>query len=104
MDKLKIVNPTSIDLGDALGITTDRLITLSKGMDEMVNRASAGEVRLVYTVDIINYIRGLCHTEEEFIWAYHNHIIWMARTNRLFTTAEAQTVAIEKFGKPFNFK
>lgn len=104
MEKLKIVNPHSLDFGEALGIPTERIKSISKALDEMIEMAANGKTRLVYAVDIINHIRGLCNTEEEFVWAYNNHIIWLARTGRLFTTHEVQDVAIKKFGQPENLK
>lgn len=102
MDKLKVINPTAIDLGEAFGIPQDRMHEISCALDDMVNKAMSGELRLVYTVDIINHIRSVTSNEEEFTWAYHNHVMWLARTGRLFTTREAQDVAMKQFGNPQN--
>jgi len=100
MQKLNIVNPTATDLGDALGISLERLNEISDGLDSMVSKAKSGELRLVYAVDVYNHIRSLCNNDEEYTWAINNHMLWLARTGRLFTTIEAQALAINKLGNP----
>lgn len=102
MEKLKIHTPTAHDLGEAFGITEKRMNEISDLLDAMVKRATSGEIRLVYAVDIYNHIRGICDTDEEYTWAIHNHMMWLARTGRLFTTAEVQKEAIKKYGQPKN--
>lgn len=104
MDKLKVVNREAIDLGESFGIPIERLNQISQGLDDMVKLASAGTLKLVYAVDIFKHIESLCNTDEEFIWAIQNHILWAARTGRLFTTKEAQEIAINKFGQPQNLQ
>ena len=102
MNKLNIANPTAVDLGEAFGIPLERLNEISAKLDEMVKKATSGELKLIYAVDIFNYIRSICNTDEEYTWAYHNHVMWLARTGRLFTTQEAQAIAIKIIGNPKN--
>lgn len=104
MDKLKIVNPTAHDLGEAFGIPQDRRDALGKALDDMVKKASKGEAHLIYAVDIFTYIHDLCETQEEYTWALFNHIMWMVRNGRVFTTAELQEIAIKKYGNPQNIQ
>lgn len=97
---LNIVDRNALGLGEVFGIPLERQNELSDALDEMVKNATQGEARLVYTIDVIEYIYGICKTQEEFIYSYTNHIMWLARTGRAFTTQEAQTNAINKFGNP----
>lgn len=78
-EKCKFVNPTSGDLGDALGLTQKRMDEISFGMDKMVGSLNG----LVYMSQILSSIEDLCNTQEELVWAFTNHIEWLAVTGRL---------------------
>lgn len=99
-EPLNIPNPEALDLGEALGIPAERLEQISNALDGMVAKAKTGEIRLVRTVDVLKHMEGLCNTNEEFVWAFVNHILWLARTGRLFNTPAEQHVAIKTLGKP----
>lgn len=101
MEKLKIYDPKAHELGDAFGITEKRQNEISDLLDDMVKRASDGQLTLVYAVDIYNHIRGICDTEEEYTWAIHNHMMWLARTGRMISIPDVMPV-IKKYGEPKN--
>lgn len=97
---LNIANREALDLGGALGIPLERQNELSDALDEMSKAAQSGRARLIRTIDVIEYIHGLCATQEEFIYAFTNHTLWLARTGRSFPTQEIQDSYIKQFGNP----
>lgn len=77
--KCQFPKPTSGDLGDAMGIAPERMDEISDGLDVMVKKAKG----IVYMSDMVSFIEDLCDTQEELIWAFTNHIQWLAATGRL---------------------
>lgn len=78
---LNIPNPKAGDMGRMLGISTERMLEISKGLDAMC--ADKGKLRIAFMSDIIRHIEGICNTQEEFIWAMANHIQWLCKTDRM---------------------
>lgn len=81
--KINIVNPNSLDLGEAFGISLRRRDEIAKQLDKMADTASTEQMRYVYLWQIIKEIEGGCNTQEEFIWALLNHIQWLAKRGHL---------------------
>lgn len=79
--RLKVVDHTADDLGDTLGITQDRAGELAKALDDFC-KPNKGLFRIVYIIDIIQYMETICNTQEEFIWLINNHIAWLYKTGR----------------------
>lgn len=85
MEKLKTGDRNAIDLGDQLGIDLARRNELSYKLDAFVQDATTGGVRLVYMIDIIEYIHGICETQEEYTWCLVLHIQWLYKNQRMIT-------------------
>jgi hypothetical protein len=77
--KCKFKNPTAGDLGEALGLSQSSMDAISKGLDKMVKTKSG----IVYMSEVVSYVEDLCNSQEELIWAFTNHIEWLALTGRL---------------------
>lgn len=71
------------DLGGALGIPLDRQNEISDALDTMVKEFSPAQgTRMVYMVDIIEKIQNFTATDNEFLYAFTNHVAWLYRTGR----------------------
>lgn len=72
--ELKIVNETAPDFGTSVGITEERRIELSKGMDNLSNVYIGQKVR---TCNMFNDILHLCKNIEEVVYCVHTHTSWL---------------------------
>jgi hypothetical protein len=91
MNKHKFTNPTAQNLGEALGIPLSRQNEIGKHLDEMVARFS-GAPTLVYLADIVCIMEYFCNTQEEFLYAFTNHITWHAKRGSLAAAKTNRTM------------
>lgn len=71
---MQIVNETAPDFATAVGISENRRISLSKGMDDLC-KTQAGQ--LVRSCNMFNDILSLCDTIEEVVYCIHVHTCWL---------------------------
>jgi hypothetical protein len=74
---------TAGNLGDAFGISSERQAEIANNLDSMVRDFSPPSgIRLVHMADLLEKIQSFTNNDNEFIYAFSNHIQWLYRTGR----------------------
>lgn len=89
--KYKFTNPTALNLGEALGIPMNRQTEISNSLDDMVNKFG-DSLTIVYVAEVVAFMESVCNTQEEFLYAYTNHITWHAKRGSLMATKTNRTM------------
>lgn len=71
---MHIVDETAPDFATAVGISEERRLDLSKGMDNLA-RANAGQT--VRSCNMFNDILAICDNIEEVVYCVHVHTSWL---------------------------
>jgi hypothetical protein len=74
--ELKIIDPTAKTFNEAVGISPERAIVLSKSMDALIKSYGHTAVR---THDVFNDIAHFCNNSEELVYCSVVHVTWHAR-------------------------
>lgn len=77
---IQFANRKSSMLHEALGISNERANEISDGLDQMVRSYKA--MTIVTSVELIEKILAMVNTDEEFVYAYTNHLKWLHRSGR----------------------
>lgn len=89
--KHKFTNPAALNMGEQLGIPMDRQTEIAKYLDDMVKNLGDAPI-IVQVVDIVAFMESICNTQEEFLYAYTNHITWHAKRGSLMAAKPNRTM------------
>lgn len=92
--KLNIINSKTAFLHEAIGMTEERRLELSKMMDGV--GSVYRDIRPVPVHSILDYIASFCNTVEELVFCTFTHGIWLAKTNRITTSREEVRIMLSK--------
>lgn len=91
MNKHKFTDPYVNNLGEALGIPLARQNEIGKHLDEMLAKFSESPT-IVYMSTIVEIMESFCATQEEFLYAFTNHITWHAKRGSLAAAKTNRTM------------